>query len=520
MKKVFTLLLSFYAMALMAQPAITLPSGYTWMKTSANQVYTSGPVGTGSASGNITGSCTSSPSCGGNDTSFGWESLCSTTPSTAVVKGNPYVQAQAFGNLGNSNNGLANLVFFCNPASGNPNWGSSTSETRRIALSHWTNAFPSSAVPNGSTSGTVNLPTKSELEILDDGAGNGTGVGADELKFTILGGFGGNCSNFTITATYGMQLTVADAEFGLSTATLMATQTVTQAMYGPEPGSGNAYNLTDGTYHDISGGCAFNSSSWYSGGGAFGTGVGATSGGVGTKKIYTGGTVGQSGGSFNVDFIGNASIGIARTSGNADGRATMGPGMGGKAKYSVTYDVWTIQVPLALDLTSFSGQNTAFTNVLKWTTNAEDKVASFKIERSSDNKTWSNIGIVKATNNVNGAAYNYKDNTPLSTVNYYRLCMVDLDEKGTYSKTIALNGVGQKKGISVSPNPVKSELVIVSDEPLTGSVSIFDITGRLVRQIKDNPTKIDVSDLASGMYILRFSNNQALVNEPIRFVKQ
>ena len=68
---------------------------------------------------------------------------------------------------------------------------SSASETRRLTMTNWMNTNPSSTISSlplaERTSGTVWLPTSAQLRILDDGVGNGTGAGADELRLTMIG---------------------------------------------------------------------------------------------------------------------------------------------------------------------------------------------------------------------------------------------------------------------------------------------------------------------------------------------
>lgn len=181
----------------------------------------------------------------------------------------------------------------------------------------------------------------------------------------------------------------------------------------------------------------------------------------------------------------------------------------------VTFTVTVL--PIALSYLNVI--NSTSTNFVKWETLSESNSLNFNIQRSSNNQTWQTIGTVKATNNPTGAKYNFTDDAPLSTVNYYRLQMVDRDGKMDYSKVIAVSGNGDKKSLSVYPNPVKTELTLLTDGNTAGG-TIYDMTGKIVHQFNDNRSKVNVSDLPNGVYFVRILDKNGWVSEAVRFVKQ
>ena len=69
----------------------------------------------------------------------------------------------------------------------------------------------------------------------------------------------------------------------------------------------------------------------------------------------------------------------------------------------------------------------------------------------------------------------------------------------------AYNSVSEieASAMSVYPNPA-TEFIMISGEMIGEYVEIYDITGHIVRTSTD--TKINVSDLASGLYIVRYGN--------------
>lgn len=156
---------------------------------------------------------------------------------------------------------------------------------------------------------------------------------------------------------------------------------------------------------------------------------------------------------------------------------------------------------------------------LSWTTSSEKDNAQFNIQRSTNNQTWQTIGSVKATNNPSGAKYNFTDDAPLSSINYYRLQMVSTDGKMDYSKVVSVSGKEGKQTLSIYPNPVKAELNVLTDGTIEG-ISIYDMTGRMVRQYNDNRSKVNVQDLPNGIYFVRLLDKNGLIGEAVRFVKQ
>jgi len=82
-------------------------------------------------------------------------------------------------------------------------------------------------------------------------------------------------------------------------------------------------------------------------------------------------------------------------------------------------------------------------------------------------------------------------------------------------------GVGEQGGqaLALYPNPVSDKLTIEADEAL-GTVEVYNLMGALVYSQKncDNKLEINTSDLPSGIYFIRLTNNKT--SETRRFVKE
>jgi len=513
---IFTLFLAFALTLVYGQPSIPLPAGYTWVKVGGTNNYTNGPFYTGNASGNNSStSCCSGggTSCGTNDTSFGGSVQCASVPwNTIGTPGANFIQSQIFGNLGTCNNGLAGLAVVCNPGVGSTaagtNWPASTSETRRLTFTNWTNTFPAStieALPQASrTMGTVWLPMVAAFDYIDDGVGNGTGAGADELRFTVIGGIGGNCSTWNISANYNLSTTVSGPYGSISGVNGVkfnnnVSQTLTNV---PDAGSGNAYHATDNTNHNS--GCgSFQSTvgSWFFPSGnqiSFGDGH-AVSHNILSALVSNGST-------FDVDFRSEQSISLSRSNGDADARATMGPGMGGKGQLRVDYDVWEIRAPLPVGMKYFDINYANKMVSLNWGTYFEVNNEGFEIQRSSDFDSWEPIGFVNGNNNSKSTEnFNFLDEAPLSGKSFYRLKQMDFD--GRFSFSEIRKAFVKSKSITINPNPTEGNLSISNSSG--AYILLMNANGNTLisKRVDNDDYSFDISTYPTGIYFVRVTDS-------------
>lgn len=179
--------------------------------------------------------------------------------------------------------------------------------------------------------------------------------------------------------------------------------------------------------------------------------------------------------------------------------------------------------PLSLKLQSFKGQQENNGNRLNWITAQEDNVDRFEVERSNDGKHFEKIAEVSATgNNREGSnQYTYLDNNVHGNA-YYRLKMIDRDNKFNYSNIVVLrNDVAGKSSIRLYPNPTGNTLFLDGVQG-KASYTITDATGRTVIANSTNATgttvSVDVSGLAHGLYFLHYADERS--SNAVKFVKQ
>ena len=156
---------------------------------------------------------------------------------------------------------------------------------------------------------------------------------------------------------------------------------------------------------------------------------------------------------------------------------------------------------------------------INWSTATETDNAQFKIEHSNDGEVFNSIGEVKgAGNSKNVNIYSFTDAQPALGINYYRIVDIDYNGVKTTSKTVSVVYNGKSNAtdvISISPNPTFNALNIYYNTSVkeNSTLTIYDLRGRLIASQTINlsngssNTLIDVSNLLSGVYIVRINND-------------
>jgi FG-GAP-like repeat/FG-GAP repeat len=171
-------------------------------------------------------------------------------------------------------------------------------------------------------------------------------------------------------------------------------------------------------------------------------------------------------------------------------------------------------VPLPLRLLSFSGQLQADGQVLlRWATAEEHNLKQYVVERSVNGNNFVPIDTLLATGTA-GSTNIYQTSDPLlvNAKRYYRLRIVEMDDKLSYSKTVMIAPI--KGNLTVYPNPVPRgsycNIQLQHSGPgLPATLQLLDAQGRNIllfkRQLSPGTNTIPLTTdyLASGVYYLR-----------------
>jgi glucose/arabinose dehydrogenase len=181
---------------------------------------------------------------------------------------------------------------------------------------------------------------------------------------------------------------------------------------------------------------------------------------------------------------------------------------------------------LPLMLVEFKGSLKNNASLLQWKTEHERNTHHFVVERSADGRSFKEIGSVNATGSGE-MSYNYTDYdaaAQASSIVYYRLRMVDIDEAFSYSKVISISYPSSNEAI-VYPNPIHNELNLRVSLTTADHIriQITDMQGRAVyneaRQASAGTTeiKINTKKWPSQTYsvIIKGSDNKVMLNRKV-----
>lgn len=166
--------------------------------------------------------------------------------------------------------------------------------------------------------------------------------------------------------------------------------------------------------------------------------------------------------------------------------------------------VTTTGGPLPVTLISFTARAEGNTAVLSWNTASETNSERFDVERSFDGKSWATIGRVAAQlDSKTTQSYSFVDDKPLHGENLYRLKMVDRDGSFSNSK---IEHLRFDPASAVYPNPVTMEDKLhLNSKSVVTHVRMTDMNGKIVYSRKNPGSEIDISGLATGVYLVQIT---------------
>ncbi len=170
-------------------------------------------------------------------------------------------------------------------------------------------------------------------------------------------------------------------------------------------------------------------------------------------------------------------------------------------------------IPVTLSNFSIQKQNKA--NRLNWTTTQEINAMKFVVQKSRNGRDFETLGEVAAAGNSSTErTYSFTHNLPLSGYNYYRIKMVDRDNKSKYSQVRSVQNLGVNQ-IQVTPNPVAGNMKVSinAEKSELATIMITDMSGKAMLNKNytvaagDNDIPVTTAGLAAGSYIVRVQLN-------------
>ncbi|MEO6231285.1 MAG: endonuclease [Ferruginibacter sp.] len=173
-----------------------------------------------------------------------------------------------------------------------------------------------------------------------------------------------------------------------------------------------------------------------------------------------------------------------------------------------------------IEFKAVKGSN--FVNLI-WTATRETNFKNYEIERSADGFHFEKTGTVAGQNLTNYAFTD--DKLPNVKQVFYRLKMIDIDGKFTYSKTASIRLNNNFSNAVIYPNPTNGPLTILLEKALisNSTLVVSDITGRKLLEQNasalQNAIAIDVHHLPAGRYFVTIKNNNQLIKEAFVIIK-
>jgi len=177
-----------------------------------------------------------------------------------------------------------------------------------------------------------------------------------------------------------------------------------------------------------------------------------------------------------------------------------------------------IQAFLPVELLSFEGIPVGCATRITWIAETEENFDYYLLEWSQDGQTFEAIEQVQGQGKQGQAAYQFSD-SKASTINFYRLKMVDLDGTFEYSEVITVKtSCGDEKEIAVFPNPQLQDAQYINLKWYSSKeeeiITLMDQSGRVLRRMNLaverswNTLRLDISDLPAGMYFVKLEGNR------------
>ncbi len=165
---------------------------------------------------------------------------------------------------------------------------------------------------------------------------------------------------------------------------------------------------------------------------------------------------------------------------------------------------------LPITLEYFKGAQNNDKYVLNWKVNCTSAKAIFEIQRSGNGQQFFTIGNIMADQLRCSHPFDYTDESPLSGMNYYRIKVIDPDDKSYFTNTISFKlKTSAFEIVSISPNPVTEENAVLKINSVNRSaisIHFSDVSGRTIsNQEADlvpgaNQIILHTSSLSKGAY--------------------
>jgi hypothetical protein len=164
---------------------------------------------------------------------------------------------------------------------------------------------------------------------------------------------------------------------------------------------------------------------------------------------------------------------------------------------------------------------------LNWSVKNQPAAATYLIQRSRNGSAYETIGTVAGTSDTTLSSYNFSDNTPYSSSNFYKVVLRSQSGSHTPSQSVAIYSYKKTffvNGMRMIQTRDKVVVEINSEFAYTMNVSVAGVNGAFKKisafpiQRGSNTVAISLTNISRGLNFLQFSNGTE--SETIRLFKQ
>jgi len=172
-----------------------------------------------------------------------------------------------------------------------------------------------------------------------------------------------------------------------------------------------------------------------------------------------------------------------------------------------------LDLPLPVELISFTGHAEKNYNMLEWITASEINNDYFTLEKSPDGIAFDTLATIDGAGNSNIVLnYSKTDEHPYPHISYYRLKQTDFNGNYKYSRIIPLLHSGNAVALEYTYNADADELTVffIANDNRQKSVELIDAIGRKIytATTQDAYMQINTAAYAKGVYFLTMKTGE------------
>jgi len=181
-----------------------------------------------------------------------------------------------------------------------------------------------------------------------------------------------------------------------------------------------------------------------------------------------------------------------------------------------------LSTALPVDLVEFKAYKQNKMAMLQWTIVTERDNLGYEIQRGTDGINFTRIGWIAAMGNISSRrTYFFTDSVPLRGNNFYRFKQTDIGGNYTFSPVRKLD-FETASGFTISPNPVRNEIVMLFEDGRNKQVRITDMMGRVLwsrNNVKEFSLSVSLPGLSAGLYLVNVTDDEGKQSVQ-RFMKE